>query len=124
MSEESVKWLRCVCTHERWNHPLAIEEARDILSAIDARDAEIERLRSDAKDADAEIRRLATMVSLRRSEVSAQNRPTPTLAEVAMLIMAATYSNPGWYAPADVAALNAVDAAEALLAELERRGTK
>lgn len=69
---------------------------------------------------DAEIERLSYLVSL-SSVKTVEDRPTPTLAEVAMHIMA--HITPEVHVGFEKeAARNAVNVAEALLAELARRG--
>lgn len=122
MSEDAVKWLRRVCDGGPGYSPLGALNARDLLSVIDARDAEIERLRSELQsvtDAATE-REMALCFRLDKIE----RRPTPTLAEVAKDLMAGIYANPKVIALGAMAALDAVAGAEALLAELERRGAK
>lgn len=119
MSEESVKWLRDLAPGAVIRTDTLVDRLADLLSAIDARDAE--------------IRRLSTIVDLRRSNAEEPAHPTPTLAEVAKDIMAARVAaaypfdretSEGWNAIAVDHARISVNAAEVLLAELERRGAK
>lgn len=170
MSEDSVKRLMDLAPGAVIHTDTLVDRRADLLSAIDARDAEIERLNRNSyphmcrmdheqighRDSenercpvclrDDEIERLRAEVqsglgretALRsRLEVLAtlpgkptfdelksagDSRPTPTLAEVAKDLMAAIYANPDRIARGVVAAAAAIEGAEALLAELERRG--
>ena len=86
----------------------------DVEAAIAERDAEIERLRE-------EVHHHSSTRAVLERHLAQVDSGYPTLAEVAMHIMAARLANPDIHASDEAHAKLAIMRAEALLAELKRR---
>lgn len=109
MSEESVKWLRDLAPGAVIRTDTLVDRLADLLSAIDDRDAEIERLN----------RLLRNHPSLNPLVQFA-----PTLAEVAKELYVRWVTDATHPSNWKSCAVDAIGAAKSLLAELERRGAK